>query len=197
MTALMNAVATPMQQTALLALISALVAFALVIAIMAWKPVTGAKVLGALVVFFGLVIGVNVTMATLAVKTFSGEEVANPYVVGQHYDEEIAAAEAQVARNWRVDAHVTRSGDGQAVIEVSAHDADGAALTGLKFGGWLERPARKQDDLRFDLSESDGGVYRGTVADVATGGWVLVLQAEGSDGNRKFQSREHLKLEAN
>ncbi|MCL2714070.1 MAG: FixH family protein [Alphaproteobacteria bacterium] len=163
---------------------------------MAWKPVTGAKVLGALVLFFGLVISVNVTMATLAMNTFSGEEEANPYAAGLRYDQEIAAAQAQVARKWRVDAHVTRAGDGAAQIEVVAHDADGAALTGLKFGGWLERPATKLGDRKFELSESDAGVYRGSLADVATGGWVLVLEADSGDGVRKFQSREHLQLKA-
>jgi len=193
---MLNLLNDPMQKTAVLALASVLVAFTVLIGLMAWKPMTGAKVLAALVLFFGLVIGVNVTMARLAVKSFSGEEVANPYVAGLHYDEEIAAAQAQANRKWRVDAHVTRSGDGAAQIEVVAHDADGAALTGLKFGGWLERPATKLGDRKFELSESDGGVYRSTVADVATGGWVLVLQADSSDGVRKFQSREHLDLKA-
>jgi nitrogen fixation protein FixH len=43
------------------------------------KPLTGGKVLLMLVAFFGVVFGVNFTMANLAIKTLPGTEVDSAY----------------------------------------------------------------------------------------------------------------------
>ena len=49
---------------------------------MATKPLTGTKVFLMLVAFFGLVIGVNVTMMKLAIATLPGTDVDSPYAAG-------------------------------------------------------------------------------------------------------------------
>ncbi|MGY4327206.1 nitrogen fixation protein FixH [Bradyrhizobium sp. LB7.2] len=157
------------------------------------KPLTATKVFLMLVAFFGVVIGVNVTMAKLAIATLPGTDVDSPYAAGLTYDREISAAQDQVARKWQVNAHIERRADGAATLQVEARDAGGRPMTGLKFGGRLERPADKRADLPVELSEAGIGIYRGNAAAVAPGQWDLVIEGEAR-GMRVFLSRSRVIL---
>ena len=157
------------------------------------KPLTGTKVLLILVAFFGVVIGVNVTMAKLAIATLPGTDVDSPYAAGLSYDREISAAQDQAARKWQVNAHIERRADGGATLQVDARDAAGQPMTGLKFGGRLERPTDKRADLAVELSEAGIGVYRGDAVSVAPGQWDLVIEGDAK-GERVFLSRNRVIL---
>lgn len=160
---------------------------------MAAKPLSGTKVFLMLVAFFGVVIGVNVTMMKLAIATLPGTDVDSPYAAGLAYDREISAAQAQAARRWKVSAHIERRSDGIAVLQVEARDAAGHPLTGLKFGGRLERPTDKRADLAVGLTEAGIGIYRGNAASVAPGQWDLVIEGDAK-GERVFLSRNRVIL---
>lgn len=160
---------------------------------MATKPLTGTKVFLILVAFFGVVIGVNVTMMKLAIATLPGTDVDSPYAAGLTYDREISAARDQAARKWEVSAHIERRSDGGAAIQVEARDAGGQPISGLKFGGRLERPTDKRADLAVDLAETGIGVYRGNATSVAPGQWDLVIEGEAR-GTRVFLSRNRVIL---
>ena len=126
------------------------------------KPLTGRKVLFMLVAFFGVVIAVNVLMAKLAIETLPGTEVDSAYSASLAYEDEIAAARDQNARNWKVDAHIQRGPDGGATLQVEARDNSGLPMTGLNFQGRFERPADRRADQAVALAEVASGVYRGT-----------------------------------
>src|SRR3974390_2377251 len=111
------------------------------------RPLTGRMVLVMLLAFFGVVIGVNVTMMKLAIATLPGTEVDSAYSASLGYEKEILAARAQAERRWKVDAHVERSADGAAMLLVEARDKEGRPVTGLKFQGRFERPTDKRADL--------------------------------------------------
>ena len=160
---------------------------------MATKPLTGTKVLLMLVAFFGLVIGVNVTMMKLAIATLPGTDVDSPYAAGLAYDHEISAAQDQAARKWKVSAHIDRRADGNAELQVEARDAADEPLTGLKFAGRLERPTDKRADLAVELSEAGIGIYRGSASAVAPGQWDLVIEGDAR-GERVFLSRNRVVL---
>src|SRR4051812_21129269 len=160
---------------------------------MATKPLTGTKVFLMLVAFFGVVIGVNVTMMKLAIATLPGTDVDSPYAAGLTYDREISAAQDQAARKWKVNAHIERGTDGGAVLRVEARDAGGLPVSGLKFGGRLERPTDKRADLQVELAEVGNGIYRGNAASVAPGQWDLVIEGEAR-GARVFMSRNRVIL---
>jgi nitrogen fixation protein FixH len=160
---------------------------------MASKPLTGTKVFLMLVAFFGVVIGVNVTMMKLAIATLPGTDVDSPYAAGLTYDREISAAQDQAARKWQVNAHIERRADGAATLQVEARDAAGQPMTGLKFGGRLERPTDKRADLAIDLTEAGIGIYRGNATSVAPGQWDLVIEGE-AQGMRVFLSRNRVIL---
>jgi nitrogen fixation protein FixH len=157
------------------------------------RPLTGSKVLVMLVAFFGVVIGVNVTMMKLAIGTLPGTDVDSAYTASLGYEKEIGAAHDQNARNWRVDALIQRSADGGATVQVEAHDNGGRPMTGLKFQGRLERPTDKRADLPVDLAEVGIGIYRGSAAQVAPGQWDLVLEGDAA-GQRMFLSKNRVVL---
>jgi nitrogen fixation protein FixH len=157
------------------------------------RPLTGTKVFLMLVAFFGVVIGVNVTMMKLAIATLPGTDVDSPYAAGLTYDREISAAQDQAARNWQVNAHIERRADGGATLQVEARDASGRPVTGLKFGGRLERPTDKRADLAVELAEAGIGIYRGNAASVAPGQWDLVIEGDAK-GERVFLSRNRVIL---
>jgi len=157
------------------------------------RPLTGRKVLAMLITFFGVVIGVNVTMAKLAIKTLPGTEVDSAYTASLGYEKEILAARDQSARNWKVDAHIERLAGGAALLQVEARDGDGRPVTGLKFQGRFERPTDKRADLAIALAEVGIGIYRGRLDAVAPGQWDLVLEGDNASG-RMFLSKNRVLL---
>ncbi|MGJ4910790.1 FixH family protein [Bradyrhizobium sp. HKCCYLRH2060] len=154
---------------------------------------TGGMVLAMLLAFFGTVIGVNVYMMTAAISTLPGTEVDSAYSASLGYENEIAAARAQEARRWQVEAHIERGAGGAAVVQVNARDASGNPLSGLTFQGRLERPADKRADQEVALAEIGGGIYRGTAEAIAPGQWDLVLEGDSS-GRRLFLSKNRVLL---
>ncbi|MFO1116397.1 MAG: FixH family protein [Beijerinckiaceae bacterium] len=154
---------------------------------------TGLHVLLMLVMFFGSVAAVNFVMIRSALSTFRGEVAGKPYEQGLAYNKEIAEARAQAARGWKVEGAVKRGPDGQAQVEVIAHDANGVALQGLQVTATLAAPADKRRDHTIKLDETAGGVYRGATATPA-GTWDLELSA-ARDGAVQFQSRNRITLD--
>jgi nitrogen fixation protein FixH len=157
------------------------------------RPITGRMVFFTLVAFFGVVIGVNVIMMRLAIQTLPGTEVDSAYSASLAYQKEIAIAHAQSARNWKVDAHVERRGQGGALLQVEARDESGRPMSGLKFQGRFERPTDRRADLPVALAEVGIGIYRGNAEAIAPGQWELVIEGAAA-GQRLFLSRNRLLL---
>jgi nitrogen fixation protein FixH len=157
------------------------------------RPITGRFVLIAVVSFFLVVIGVNVVMMRLAISTLPGTEVDSAYSAGLAYQKEIRAALEQNARGWKVDAHVDRKPDGDAILVLHANDAGGSPLTGLAFAGHFERPTDRRADQPLQVTESGEGNYRGTATGLAPGQWDLVIEAD-ADGKRLFLSHNRIVL---
>ena len=157
------------------------------------KPLTGGMVLLMLVVFFGVVFGVNGLLATLAIQTLPGTEVDSAYSASLGYAKEITAARDQDARAWKVNAHVQRGADGGATVQVEARDNKGLPMAGLTFQGRFERPTDRRADQPVGLTDIGGGVYRGSAALIAPGQWDLVLEGDAA-GQRMFLSKNRVLL---
>jgi len=157
------------------------------------KPLTGPRVLLMLVAFFGVVVGVNMTMMRLAIQTLPGTEVDSAYSASLAYEKEIAAAQDQNARAWKVSAHIQRGRDGEATLQVEALDNRGQPMSGLTFQGRFERPTDRRADRPVGLTEVGGGIYRGTAPLIAPGQWDLVLEGDAA-GRRMFLSKNRVLL---
>ena len=90
------------------------------------RILTGRAVLLWLVAFFVVVFAVNAVLVRAAISTFGGVETTSSYKAGLQFGHEVAVVERQDALHWQVSGKLTRDGAGQAVLDVTARDADGA-----------------------------------------------------------------------
>jgi nitrogen fixation protein FixH len=158
------------------------------------SSLTGRAVLLALLGFFGVVIGVNSVMITLAIGTMPGLQNDKPYQAGLAYNAEIAAARAAAARHWTVASHVSRDAKGRATVSVEARDAGGVPIDGLTVEVRLLRPTDQRSDRAMKLRERAPGTYQGEAADVAAGAWDVEIDA-GRSSEPLFRSRNRIVME--
>ena len=156
------------------------------------REVTGRMVLLSLVAFFAVVGGVNAVMVVAAVSTFSGVEAKNAYQAGLAFASEGAAAQAQDARHWRVDAALRRGPDGGAAVELSARDDAGRPLAGLEAEVSLLHPTDRRLDRVVTMQDVGRGRFQGRAAP-QPGQWDLVIELS-RDGKRVFRSKERVSL---
>jgi nitrogen fixation protein FixH len=153
------------------------------------RKVTGWTVLGYLVAFFAVVIGVNGFMIRAAVTTFGGLETESSYKAGLAYAHELKAAQAQEARHWDVRAHVTPGSEKQ-WIEITARDARGHPLTGLTALVHFNHPTDRRADVDMTAREVTPGRFAGSAAPSA-GQWDLVIELFRGE-ERMFFSRNRI-----
>ncbi len=154
---------------------------------------TGPRVLGILVLFFGTIGAVDATMMHYALSTHRGETVEHPYESGLAYNKEIAAANAQKALQWSVEAHAELQQDGTTLLIMSARDSSGKAVTALDVKAMLKAPADTKGDLAASLTEREPGQYSG-ILPAHPGQWWLTLEADRA-GARVFMSNNRVILE--
>ncbi|GGG81196.1 RdxH [Salipiger pallidus] len=139
---------------------------------------TGWHVLAMFVAAFGVIIGVNLTLAFNAVSTFPGLEVPNSYVASQTFDDRRAAQEAL---GWTVEAS---HDNGEVILAIT--DPKGYPVQPASLGAKIGRTTTARDD-RTPEFRFDG---RAWIADdpLAPGNWTVWLTARAHDGT-EFQQR--------
>lgn len=152
--------------------------------------ITGRTVLFGLVGFFGLIFAANAVLIWLAVSSNTGVVVGSAYKAGGEYQSEIDAAKAQTGRNWAVTADLIRSGPG-AAIDISIRDAAGAPVSGLTVTARLASPVDESADVVVTLSEGEIGRYLGSLDEVRTGQWHLMIDAD-RNGDRVYHSENRV-----
>jgi nitrogen fixation protein FixH len=153
------------------------------------RELTGRKVLAMLLVFFGLVMVVNVVMVKAAISTFGGVDTRSSYEAGRQFEGEVAKVAAQNARDWRVDESLAPSGDAQ-VLSVDLHDAKGAPVTGVAVEAKLAHPVDERNDVTVALAEIDAGTFRGRAV-VPAGVWEIELLVVRGD-EQLFRSKNRV-----
>lgn len=141
------------------------------------RPFTGRRMLIVMLAFFGVVIGVNLLMAWLAVRDFRGVLVDSGYVASQDFNADHARLQAQAARGWQIEA---RHVGGAATL--SFRHPDGSPITGLGLTVRAMRNADGRADTALTLVEAGPGLYVANER-LAPGQWRLAFIAEG-DGPR-------------
>ena len=138
---------------------------------------TGAHLAAIVIGFFAVVIAVNLTMATLASRTFSGALVRNGYVASQDFDDWSAAGRRQAELGWTV---AIRLEGGMLVLE--ARDREGAPITGAAVTAVVRHPIAADQAMKLTLNERDPGAYAAP-ANVARGQWqaLISLKAQGQE----------------
>jgi nitrogen fixation protein FixH len=153
---------------------------------------TGWMVFGMVLGFFAVIFGVNAYMALEAVSTFGGVDTESSYRAGKMFERDVAMAKAQDERHWQVEAKVTPAAGGDALFDIIARDASGAALTGLTALAQLERPTDRRLDRVVTVGESAPGRFHGSAA-IPAGQWDLVIDLQ-REGERVFRSKNRVVL---
>ena len=123
---------------------------------------------------FGVVIAVNLFMASHAVSSFHGTVVDNSYVASQNYNGWIAKAEASKALGWQV--MPERRADGRVVLETIGLP-EGAVVTAA-----AERPLGERKTIGLTFAPEGQGCWLSTEA-LAAGRWQLrmAIRAPGAE----------------
>ncbi|MCB2094055.1 MAG: FixH family protein [Rhodobacteraceae bacterium] len=141
------------------------------------RELTGRKVFVIAASAFAVIIGVNLTMAFQAVRTFPGLEVRNSYVASQVFDAERAA---QQKLGWTLD-----PGYAQGRLTLVFRDAAGRPADVERLTATVGRTTEAADDVTPEFTYS-GGVFSAPVA-LEPGKWMLLLEAFAPDGTRFHQ----------
>ena len=139
---------------------------------------TGRKVTAIFVVFFGVIMVVNFTMAHFASSTFGGVVVSNSYVASQHYNKWLAAAEAQKKLGWSA----TLAAVEDQAVELVITDRAGRGVEGLTFDAKLKRPATEVNARELRFAAAGEGRYVAPAA--LSGAWDVIVVATGPNGER-------------
>lgn len=138
------------------------------------REFTGRHMLMIMLAFFGVIIGVNILMATLAVKSWTGLVVKNSYVASQEFNDRLAASRAQAELNWRVQLHYQ---DG--ALNFSLTDTENTPVNVQSVEVALTRPIGiSEDRILTLLRQGDGFRLEG---EIPAGVWNVVITADIMD----------------
>ncbi|MBM1170817.1 FixH family protein [Microvirga arabica] len=154
------------------------------------RPITGRTVLIYFLGFFGIVFAMNFYMVRVALSSFSGVETESSYKAGLSFKNDIAAAQAQDARHWSVEATLQR-GDNPGVI-ITARDTQGQALPGLVAEVRLAHPTDKRRDLLVEFVELTPGQFK-SLTPMPKGPWDLVIGLK-RETETVFRSKSRVSL---
>ncbi|MBF6602789.1 MAG: FixH family protein [Sphingorhabdus sp.] len=119
------------------------------------KKFTGYHATAIIVSFFGVVVAVNLLMASFAVSTFGGTVVDNSYVASQKYNKWLDKAREQAAHGWTV-AKIARH-DGKVAMTVLG--ADEAALQGAEITATALHPVGRTEPVELRFVPDSAGAY--------------------------------------
>ena len=154
------------------------------------RPVTGRTVLLYFVSFFGVIFAMNFYMVRVAISSFSGVETESAYKAGLSFKNDVAAAHAQDARHWKVEASLQR-GEASGMI-ITVRDAQGQALTGLTPEVRLAHPTDKRRDVPLEVVELTPGQFK-SLTPAPEGQWDLVIDLK-RETETVFRSKSRISL---
>ncbi|WP_193176890.1 FixH family protein [Oricola nitratireducens] len=144
--------------------------------ILGTREFTGWHMLGVLVLFFGTIISVNLTLAYYANSTWTGLVVPNSYVASQHFNDVTAEKRRQAALGWSAKMDYE---DG--VFFVDLTDPDGNAIRDAVIAAKIGHPVQDRDDQTVTLLAEGGARYAAEVA-LRPGVWNVDLSVTGPKG---------------
>lgn len=147
-------------------------------------PFTGRHMLAVVLLFFGVIISVNVVMAVAATGTFPGLIVKNSYVASQNYNDVLASARTQARSGWAMELSAPAGR-----LEIRLSRGDGAPVDGLEVTAIAGRPSSTRYDQVIAFAGS-GGLYR-AAKHLDAGQWEVDVEAR-RDGALVFRDRRRL-----
>ncbi|MEM7067421.1 MAG: FixH family protein [Pseudomonadota bacterium] len=135
---------------------------------------TGKHMLLVMIGFFGVIIAVNVTMATLAAGSWTGLVVKNSYVASQKFNAELANAKAQLVAGYQ--SHI---GYQNGKLSFVLKDRNNQVVQVSKLNLEIGRPAFEQADREF-LLELQSEVGFELAINLGPGIWAMKITTADS-----------------
>ena len=150
---------------------------------------TGRHMFLVMLAFFGVIIIVNLTMAAVASRSWTGLVVKNSYVASQAFNRELEQAKLQAARGWSGDISYR---DGVLVLSLADRDGNPVILdTSVVEVG---RPAYEQADHRVVMVHQGNGIYHAE-DNLQPGIWQVSVRGTSSQGDYRLDSRLTIKAD--
>lgn len=143
------------------------------------KPFTGRHMSIIMVGGFGIVIAVNLVMASFAIGGFSGAVVKNSYVASQNYNGWLDRANAQDALGW--DVAVSRDARGMVLVTVQNVPED-AVVTAI-----VRRPLGEDDRRKLTFTGSPAAGFQ-SVEPIPEGRWLVRLAVKSGEDEWRGES---------
>ena len=140
---------------------------------------TGLHMALVMVAFFGTIIAVNLTMAIIASKSWTGLVVKNSYVASQKFNGQIALQQQLLNTGWRGELTVNK---GTYLFQMSKNQQP---ISGCSVTAKAKRPVHERQDTTLTFQAMGEGRYQ-TQADLNPGQWVLDLQAFCPEAEHEF-----------
>jgi len=125
-----------------------------------------------LIAFFGIDVGVNVLLAVVSARSWTGMVVDDPYVAGQLFETQRKAHEAQLAAGWTPDLIYAPGAARLVIIDGAGHPVDLGDVKVL-----INRPVGGHDDQTLDLVRKPDGSYEAPLT-LPDGAWDATVTAE-------------------
>lgn len=142
---------------------------------------TGRHMLTIMLGFFGVVIAVNVTMATLAETTFGGTVVDNSYVASQRFNAWLHDARAQERLGWQTALGLDRGRH----VTLAARDGDGP-LGGAAVQAIASHPLGRAPDIALAFRPAGVGAYVAQTP-LPPGRWIVRLEISRGGATKRLQ----------
>jgi nitrogen fixation protein FixH len=136
------------------------------------KEFTGRHMLIVMLLFFGVIISVNLVMAMYASSSWTGLVVKNSYVASQEFNEKAVEGREQAARQW-VPLLELRSG----FVSFQIQDRSGASIPLSKVSVTFRRPAYEAEDTTYKLTRQGDGAF-GITVNILDGLWIVETSAD-------------------
>jgi nitrogen fixation protein FixH len=136
---------------------------------------TGGHMLALMGAFFGVVIAVNMTIATLARTSWTGLVVPNSYVASQGFNARLKEARAQALLGWTPSVTLA-AGELRFML---TQDGRRVGLAGAE--ALVHRPVSGTQDRVVELAPTSDGDLAAPL-DLEPGVWIVETHARTSDG---------------
>ncbi len=148
------------------------------------REFTGRHMLAIMLAFFGVIFGVNMLMATMATRSWTGLVVKNTYVASQEFNGKLAASRAQAKLNWQVGLTYR---DGQLIFDLNDDQSQPIEMQSVEIA--LTRPIGiSQDRTLTLLAQGEKFTVREAIP---SGVWNVVINAD-VEGYPEFIYRARL-----
>lgn len=138
-----------------------------------------------LVLFFGVIIAVNLIMAYYANSTWSGLVVKNSYVASQEFNGKVEQVKAQEALGWKGD--LTAS---SGIVRWSLKEADARPVAADAVTIRFRRPVTESADATVVMAPAGDGMWQADFQ-LADGIWIAVIDVQSAS---QGQWRETLRF---